>query len=534
MLATIFGGIGLFLLGMVMMTEGLKAIAGSSLNRILARFTSQPLMGIFSGALVTALVQSSSATTLMTIGFVSAGLLTFKQTLGLILGINLGTTSTGWIVSQFGFNVSFTSIALPLVAIGTLGKLFGEGKFSHYASSLAGFGLIFLGISTIQSGMSDVAARYDPASFPSGGIAYGLLLVLIGFGMTVVMQSSSAALATTLTALYASAITIDQAAALVIGQNVGTTVKAAIAAVGSTNAAKQTAMAHITFNLLTALIAFISLPWLIGSLSNMAVRFDWRPTTTLAAFHTSFNVMGVLIFFPFMNSVASIFNKISPDRLPQLTRSLNPKTLRVYSAAVEAARQATLDVALGMAELAYEALTGQVKQKPANERVMAAHLALSETRHFLSEVRPEGGEKLDQQRHVSVLHAIDHLRQLEETLKEIYYAGYASQAETCQDALQLLCDTLSEVLELVKSGDLQPAAEQMGQKSQHIADLRRQQRRDVLDKTALYQIEPKRAMHELESMRWLDRVAYHIWRSIYHLQMDGHPEDSEPVEETRD
>jgi phosphate:Na+ symporter len=521
MIPMVLGGIGLFLLGMVLMTDGLKAIAGPSLNRVLTRFTSRPILGVFSGALVTALVQSSSVTTLMTIGFVSAGLLTFAQTLGVIMGINLGTTSTGWIVSQIGFRVNVSVMAFPLIAIGTVAKMFGSGKVSYSGSALAGFGLIFLGISTMQTGMADLSQQYDPSRFPSGGLWGNLLLVGIGVAMTVVMQSSSAAMATTLAALYTNAIALDQAAALVIGQNVGTTVKAVLAAIGTTIAAKQTAIAHIMFNFITAIVAFLLLPYLILMMEMLRDSFFWEEATTLAAFHTAFNILGVMIFFPLTGVIASTIQKVMPDLGPQLTRHLNPRLVRIYSAAIEAARQSTLDVAKVMMALAYQQLRGKVKSKAAQDQLRVASLALAETRRFLADVRPEEGVKLDQQRHVSVFHAIDHLWQLEEALNEVGQAGVAMQAETCKEAYGELVDIFEEVIALVESGELEQAAEKMGEKSKQIADLRRNQRREVLENTAKFKIHADLALLELEAMRWMDRLAYHIWRTINHLRPDG-------------
>jgi phosphate:Na+ symporter len=521
MITIILGGIGLFLLGMLLMTDGLKAIAGASLHKALARFTSRPIMGLFSGALATALVQSSSVTTLITIGFVSAGLLTFSQTLGLILGINLGTTGTGWIVSQIGFKVNIGSLAFPFVAFGTLARLFSDGKLSHAGSATAGFGLIFLGISTMQGGMAELSTRYDPASFPSGGLLGSLLLVGIGLGMTVVMQSSSAALATTLAALFAQAITLDQAAALVIGQNVGTTVKAAIAAMGATPAAKQTAAAHITFNVVTAFIALLALPWLIGAIETLGEYLNWSLPTMLAAFHTTFNVMGVLLFFPFIGSLSNLMQRIIPDRGVQLTRHLNARTMRIYPAAIEAARQTTLEVARAMIELAFDELTGRTRKKIALERLRAAGMGLSETRRFLAEVQPDEGVKLDQQRHASVFHAIDHLWQLEEDLSNTGQAKLARLSETCREAYCEIVEAIEEVIKLIDQDDLDQAAQMMETKSLKIADIRRAQRRTVLDKTAEFQIKTDQALQELEAMRYMDRTAYHIWRSVYHLRKDG-------------
>ncbi|MFU8773608.1 MAG: Na/Pi cotransporter family protein, partial [Anaerolineales bacterium] len=509
MIPMVLGGIGLFLLGMILLTDGLKAIAGPSINRVLTRFTRRPILGIFSGALVTALVQSSSVTTLMTVGFVSAGLLTFTQTLGVIMGVNLGTTSTGWIVSQIGFKVNVSAMAFPLIALGTVAKIAGNGKVAHLGSTLAGFGLILLGISAMQDGMVGLSEQYEPSSFPGGSVLSNLLLVGIGVIMTVVMQSSSAAMATTLAALYSQAIALDQAAALVIGQNVGTTVTIIIAALGATVAAKQTAVVHVMFNFVTAIVAFLMLPYLIQFMEILRDTFLWEEATTLAAFHTIFNCLGVAIFFPLIGVIASTIQKVMPDLGPQLVRHLNPRLVRIYSAAIEAARQSTLDVAKVMIALAYQEVTGKVKTRAAQEQLRAASLALAETRRFLAEVHPEEGVKLDQQRHVSVFHAIDHLWQLEEALNEAGQAGVAMQAETCKQAYSELVEVFEEVIPLVESGDLDLAAKKMGEKSRQIADIRRNQRREVLDNTAKFQINADLALLELEAMRWLDRLGYH-------------------------
>jgi phosphate:Na+ symporter len=210
-----------------------------------------------------------------------------------------------------------------------------------------------------------------------------------------------------------------------------------------------------------------------------------------------------------------------PDLGPQLTRHLDPRLVRIYSAAIEAARQSTLDVAKVMMALAYQQLRGKVKSKAAQDQLRVASLALAETRRFLADVRPEEGVKLDQQRHVSVFHAIDHLWQLEEALNEVGQAGVAMQAETCKEAYGELVDIFEEVIALVESGELEQAAEKMGEKSKQIADLRRNQRREVLENTAKFKIHADLALLELEAMRWMDRLAYHIWRTINHLRPDG-------------
>jgi phosphate:Na+ symporter len=530
MLATVLGGVGLFLLGMLLMTEGLKAIAGQALNRVLSRFTRTPFIGMLTGAGITALVQSSSVTTLAVIGFVSAGMLTFPQTLGLIFGMNLGTTSTAWIVSLIGFKVNIATMALPLVAIGTFLKLSSSGKAINYGSVVAGFGLIFIGISTMQNGMAELSTSYDPSQFPGGNFLGNLLLLLVGVGMTIIMQSSSAAVATTLAALFSNAITLDQAAVLVIGQNIGTTVTAALAAIGASVAAKRVAAAHISFNILTGIVAFILLPVLVQGMIYLRESFNWTEASTLAAFHSFFNLLGVAIIFPFTVPFTNRIIKLLPEVGPQMTHHLNPKVIKIASAAIEAARQATIDIANVLIEVAHGQLSGQIRHRTAMERLGAANLALAETRRFLGSVRPEQGGDINQQHHVSIFHAIDHLSQLSEALEEFEVAKNVPNAESCRNVCMDLVNTFSEVLPMISRNELNQAAELLGQKSLSIADVRRNQRRVILEKTAALGLDPDAALDELEAMRWADRLAYHIWRATYHLQEQKPIEDMEEAE----
>src|SRR3974390_770730 len=244
---SLFGGVGLFLLGMTVMTGGLKALAGSALRTVLGKAAATPLRGSFWGAVVTLLVQSSSATTMTTIGLVSAGLLTFPQGLGLVFGANVGTTGTGWLGAPLG-------LSLPPPA----------------GAALAGFGLVLFGLTTLQQGMGGLAERLHPADLPvvlagpDAGWWWGMLGVLavvgVGLVMTALMQSSTAAVAVTLSAYYAGAVGLDQACALIIGQNIGTATSSALAAIGASTTAKRLALAYILFKLVGALIALVLFP----------------------------------------------------------------------------------------------------------------------------------------------------------------------------------------------------------------------------------------------------------------------------------
>jgi phosphate:Na+ symporter len=251
---SILGGVGLFLLGMTVMTGGLKALAGTALRTVLGRAAATPLRGAIWGAVITLLVQSSSATTMTTIGLVSAGLLTFPQGLGLVFGANVGTTGTGWLVALIGVRVSLTAAALPMIFVGALINLLGRGRVSGVGAALAGFGLVLFGLTTLQQGMGGLAERMHPADIPAvfaapgGGWWSGLLgvlaLALVGLAMTAVMQSSTAAIAVTMSAHYAGAVGLDQACALIIGQNVGTATSSALAAIGASSTAKRLAVAY--------------------------------------------------------------------------------------------------------------------------------------------------------------------------------------------------------------------------------------------------------------------------------------------------
>lgn len=296
----IAGGVGLFLLGMGMMTDGLKLAAGPTLEHILARSTQTRMRGLLSGVSVTALVQSSSAVTVATIGFVNAGLLSLSQALWVLFGANVGTTMTSWLVALVGLKLKIEALSLPLIGIGMLLRLVGEGGRRQGAGiALAGFGVLFLGIDVLKDAFSGLPNEFTlPAH---DGVGDVVVKVGIGVGLTVLMQSSSAALVVVLTAAQGGLLTMQGAAAVVIGANIGTTVTALIVAIGATPNAKRAAAAHILFNVLTGLVALAILPWLIDFLSVLGVwlALDGSVTARLALFHTVFNVLGVVLIWPF-------------------------------------------------------------------------------------------------------------------------------------------------------------------------------------------------------------------------------------------
>jgi len=300
-IGTLIGGLGLFLLGMWLMTDGLKVAAGRSLRAILARWTRTRWHGLLAGFVFTALVQSSSAVTVATIGFVNAGLLNLNQAVWVLFGSNVGTTVTGWLVSLIGLNVKVEALALPLLGLGMILRLTGPGsRRGALGEAIAGFGLFFMGIAILRNAFAGLATQIDPAAFASTGILGDALFLLGGFMLTTLMQSSSASIAIALSAAAGGLIALEPAAAMVIGANLGTTSTGLLAVIDATANARRVAMSHVIFNLVTAVVALLLLPLLVGATEWLRTAADLPegPATVLALFHTLFNLLGVALMWP--------------------------------------------------------------------------------------------------------------------------------------------------------------------------------------------------------------------------------------------
>jgi len=295
------GGIGLFLLGMRLMTDGLKLAAGAMLRDVLTRWTRTRGRALWSGVLITGIVQSSSAVTVASIGFVNAGVLTLGQAMWVIFGSNVGTTMTGWIVALVGFDIKIEAFALPLLGIGMFLSLTGvSSRRGAFGEALAGFGVFFLGIATLKTTFAGLGQAVDLGAFVSGGILNDIMFVAIGIVMTTLVQSSSAVIAIALTAAAGGILTVEAGASLVIGANVGTTTTAALAVLGATSNARRVAVSHVVFNVLTGIVALLLLPVLlvIVDATEKTLAAGVGSTAALALFHTVFNVLGVVLMWP--------------------------------------------------------------------------------------------------------------------------------------------------------------------------------------------------------------------------------------------
>ncbi|HMS15533.1 MAG TPA: Na/Pi symporter [Planctomycetota bacterium] len=537
MLAATIGGVGLFLLGMILLTDGLKAIAGDSLRRILLRFTRTPLKGLLSGAAITAIVQSSSATTLATIGFVGAGTLSFSQALGVIYGTNIGTTATGWLVALLGLKFSMSAVALWIVLAGALLRLFTHGRTAHVGLALAGFGVLFIGIDTLKLGMRDVAASVSGLGIPDAGGMGQIALVGIGVLLTIVTQSSSAAMVTALAALHEGTIDIRQAACLAIGANAGTTITAGVAVIGASIAAKRTALAHFTFNAVAAILVLLFLSTFVEVAESLVALIGMSdPAVALAAFHTIFNVVGVIVVFPFTRRFAALICRMIPERGPPLTRRLDPAIRKMRPAALEGARLTVLEASATIAVTLRDMILLGRQTKSQQETIEAVNLAVAEVKDYVSNLPSEVNQTRQQlQRATNTLHALDHLERLIEAITPRHLALLTEKEHS--PSRQEILDILDRFIAWSASPDSPSPRATIAQLSREFADRRRQSRILLLDRSALGQLAPDETLRILDATRWLDRIGYGTWRIAEHLapetgESPPRPEVAEPKSPT--
>ena len=346
---TLIGALGMFLYGMNMMSSGLQKAAGNKLRNFLSAMTSNPFKGVLTGLGITSVIQSSSATTVMVVSFVNAGLLTLAQAISVIMGANIGTTVTAWLVSWLGFKADISILAVPLMALGFILSISKKDQNKNISELIVGFSLLFLGLSLMKNSVPDLSANPEILSFIKGwqGHGFGSVLIFLVFGtvLTLVLQSSSATMALTLIMLNMGWIRFDMACAMVLGENIGTTITANIAAAVGNTSAKRSALAHTVFNVFGVIWALISFPYflkLIGwitagifGIPNPAAddftviverAADGTPIQTdsqtsalygLSMLHTLFNTINTFIliwFIPVIEKIVCAVIKGSPNK----------------------------------------------------------------------------------------------------------------------------------------------------------------------------------------------------------------------------
>ncbi len=333
----LLAGLGLFLFGMLSIEESLKALSGRAFRRIIRMYTNGRLRSIGTGALVTALLQSSSAVSLMVLAFVGAGVMNMQNAIGVILGSNIGTTLTAWIIATIGFKIKIETLALPFIGLAAVGIVLFKPSSKPFLiiRLLMGFGFLFLGLDFMKSSVENFTQTFSLEQLP----AYGLwFYLLVGTLITALMQASAATIAIVLTALNSGLITFDIGAAMVIGANIGTTITVLLGALGGVQAKKRVSLSHLMFNIVTGVAAFLMLPFLVWIVS---LFLDLRTESLmgLALFHTLFNILGVVLFFPFLGLLSRLLLKVYPDHKIILTVYLDQTPTEITEAAIDALKK---------------------------------------------------------------------------------------------------------------------------------------------------------------------------------------------------
>lgn len=318
----LIGSLGFFIYGMKVMSEGIQKVAGSKMRSILSSMTSNRFKGVFTGFTITSLVQSSSATTVLVVSFVNAGLLSLTESIGVIMGANIGTTITAWLISIVGFKVKIASYALPIIALGFPLMFFNKDKLKFWGEVLVGFALLFMGLALLKDSVPDIKSNPDILAFVSNWSDMGFLsiLIFVGIGtlLTVVVQSSSAAMALTLVMANNGWIPFELAAAMVLGENIGTTITANLAAIIGNVHAKRAAFAHFIFNVFGVLWIIILISPVLYLINAYMVSSGQESPYLVAAsipiglslFHTSFNIVNTLLLIGFVPFIAKVATRI--------------------------------------------------------------------------------------------------------------------------------------------------------------------------------------------------------------------------------
>ena len=511
------GGLGLFLLGMIIMTDSLRNLAGDAMRKLLLRFTHTPLSGAVTGTVATVIMQSSSATTVAAVGFVGAGLMGFSEALGIIFGANIGTTIKGWIVVLLGFKLQIGSVLVPLILLGALMRLFTKDRWANIGMAIAGFGLVFFGIYLIQQGMLDVQKLVTPESFPADTFSGRIQLLLMGILFSAVTQSSSAGVAVTLTALFAGAVNFPQAAALVIGMDVGTTVTAALATIGGTVGSRRTGFSHVIYNCFTGIGALLLISpyvllwqwWGPDALKNHA-------EIALIAFHTTFNLLGVVIVLPLTHKFAHMMERLIPETEPSYTRSLDKALLHDPALALTAVQSTLRNEAVALLKHIVYLMGDMTNGRESN--LLELKYELIKTQSYIDHI-DMSANKVEQQDHfINIFHAMDHIQRLHDRCYEdTDKANDLKYIEDTEAERKMVAAIFVDVVNDLQSNDWLASTERANELAAQISNRVEQLRHSIMELVAENKISVARGNASLDAVRWLDRISGHVARLNHYL-----------------
>lgn len=344
-----FSGLGLFLFGMLYLEEQIKVSAGRAFKRIVQNATNTHIKSLLSGLTATAVFQSSSVVTLMALSLVGAQLMSLESSIAIIMGSNLGTTVTAWIVGVVGFSMNIKLLSYTVIGMGGLGQVLSSDttKWKNYFGMMVGFGLIFLGLEGMKESFSSISESFDIASYTFNN---PYLYALVGLALTAVIQSSSASIAIIQSALYVHVIGFEAAAAFVVGANVGTTITALLGSIGAIADKKRVALAHLIFNITTAFLTLLLLQQLVDGIFILFTELN--DVLKIAIFHTIFNFIGVLLWYPFIPYLTAFTQKYFKRGQEEVTHYIANVSVEVPEIAIDALQKEIAHLSNKIAEFA--------------------------------------------------------------------------------------------------------------------------------------------------------------------------------------
>ncbi|GAB2675320.1 Na/Pi cotransporter family protein [Aliiglaciecola aliphaticivorans] len=523
LIAEVLGGIGLFLLGMIVMTDGLKSLAGKLIRFRLMEYTRSPYSGALCGAISTAILQSSSAVTVATVGFVRAGLMTFSHSLGVIFGANMGTTITGWLVLLFGFKLKLGVIAFPLIFAGALLRLFAKANIGALGLTIAGFGLIFVGITELQDSMAILREYFAFEGLSVATLPQKLSVLGLAVLFTLVTQSSSAGVAAALTALYSDLINFEVAATLVIGMDIGTTVTALMAATGASVAAKRTGYSHVIYNLFTGITALIFVSPFIKVWEYLTAQpiLD-NAEVALIAFHSAFNLLGVIIVLPFSKVFAKLIEGLIRSSHETNSEQLDDSLLSQPSIALDLALDSLKKQLMTLLQT-----TAVILSKPAEEvetKLVESQIDINVAREFIDRIPIEKNDQQTRQRLLNLIHTLDHMQRLHERCEEMPNQSFthtlglnSALPDELDNYANQLCEVIKRLIEGIKHNQWSGTVKEVSNLSDKLNAAHQAFRQLVLTQVTNDEFDIVEATNMLDTYRWLLHVAKHIERCISHL-----------------
>lgn len=513
-LLNILGGIGLFVIGMGRMTDALRALASRRARQLMGRMAGSTLSAVLTGAGVTALIQSSSAALVLTLGLVGAGMLTLAQAIGIALGANVGTTLTGWVVLFLGVKLKLGLLALPLLFAGALAGAVARGRVAVIARALAGFALIFVGLDMIDRGVAGAEAGLLGGALPAAQGWGWVGLVALGALTTAIIQASSAGIAALLVLIGSGEIDLNQAIAVAIGLNIGSNMTPVLAAIGGSVEMQRTVLANVLFNVGSGLVAALAVVPITRALAASPVAAD--PQAALVVFHTAFNVAGVALVLPLVGALTRLVERLIPDRTGRpLAARLDPGLQGDTGAAFDLAA-AVLTEASAMTWRAVAAELGPGDRTQVPDLIAEADSAATALQDYLAGTATDRADRATLQRYAALLHGIDHLHRLSHRAGQTERTAAIRAEPRLRRAATVLRGSLRQVLD--DPAAMPHAARRLDRLEATLTAAEARLRHDALARPgAASGMTPAHVLRLWEGLRWLRRSTAHAAAMMVYL-----------------